>query len=129
MTDNFKGVYIFAKGTNLLNNFKKELRDKCTGGQYIPEGHIADEDSGCGKTERKRGGLTQRELVIRTKKLYENFYHFTIGERKPTTFETFAKHLKRASDADIISINIDKIQQAVIDQHDVDKEMKERLRN
>lgn len=102
--NNFKGVYIFAKGTNLLNNFKKELRDKCTGGQYIPEGHIADEDSGCGKTERKRGGLTQRELVIRTKKLYENFYHFTIGERKPTTFETFAKHLKRASDADIISM-------------------------
>ena len=41
------GVYIFASGVNLLNNFKKELRDKCTSGQYVPEGYKEEANSGC----------------------------------------------------------------------------------
>lgn len=93
--NNFKGVYIFAKGVNLLNNFKKELRDNCTGGQYIPEGHNPEEkDGGCGKPVHKRYGLSERELAIRSKKLYDDYYNFN-------TFETFAKHLHSLSDAEI----------------------------
>jgi len=98
-----KGAYIFASGKNLLNNFKKELRDKCTGGQYVPEGHIENLNSGCVKRTVERGNrLTDLELNARTRKLYENFYNFTVGENKPTTFQTFSKHLKRLKDSDII---------------------------
>ena len=98
-----KGAYIFASGRNLLNNFKKELRDKCTGGQYVPEGHIEELNNGCVKRVVATGNrLTDLELNIRSRKLYENFYHFTIGQNKPTTFETFAKHLTRLKDSDII---------------------------
>lgn len=97
-----KGVYIFAAGRNLLNNFKKELRDKCTEGQYVPEGHVEDEDSGCTRSVvSKANRLTDLELINRSKKLYSDFYHFTIGDNKPTTFETFAKHLYRLKDSDI----------------------------
>jgi hypothetical protein len=102
--NNFKGVYIFAKGVTLLNNFKKELRDKCTGGQYIPEGYVAENKSGCGKSMRRHGGLTEKELTIRSKKLYDDYYHFSIGPNKPTTFETFARHLHNLSDSDIIEM-------------------------
>ena len=57
-SNNFKGAYIFAKGTGLLDNFIKELRDKCTGGQYVPEGFV--ESTGeVGK--KKYGGLTEKE--------------------------------------------------------------------
>jgi len=67
-TNNFKGAYIFAKGTNLLNNFVKELR----------------------------GGLTERELVIRTRKLYEDFYNFRIGPKSPTPFKSLIRSLDNA---------------------------------
>lgn len=98
-----KGAYIFAAGRNLLNNFKKELRDKCTDGQYVPEGHVEELDSGCvKKTVTRENRLTDLELNIRSKKLYENFYNFNIGQNKPTTFETFAKHLTKLKDSDII---------------------------
>ena len=93
------GAYIFAAGRNLLNNFKKELRDKCTGGQYVPEGHVKDEDNGSVFSSANR--LTDLELINRSRKLYSDFYHFTIGDNKPTTFETFAKHLFRLRDSDI----------------------------
>lgn len=97
-----KGAYIFAAGRNILNNFKKELRDKCTGGQYVPEGYVEDEDSGCTRSVVSRENrLTDLELINRSRKLYSDFYHFTIGENKPTTFETFAKHLSTLRDSDI----------------------------
>ena len=100
-----KGAYIFAAGRNLLNNFKKELRDKCTGGQYVPEGYVEDVDSGCSRTIISKGNrLTDLELINRSRKLYSEYYHFTIGENKPTTFETFSKHLSKTNDGDIISM-------------------------
>lgn len=93
--NNFKGAYIFAKGKNLLGNFITELRDKCTAGQYIPERL---------SYEQKQDSLTEREKTIRTRKLYEDYYHFSIGPNKPTTFETFAKHLHKLKDADITAM-------------------------
>ena len=102
-TNNFKGVYIFAKGKSILNNFIKELRDKCTSGQYIPEGYIPN-ISTCGSKKNKGNGLTEKEALLRTKKLYEHFYHISIAVNKPTTFQTFAKHLKRTNDADIVEM-------------------------
>ena len=102
-TNNFKGVYIFAKGKSILNNFIKELRDKCTSGEYIPEGYIPN-ISTCGSKKNKRNGLTEKEALLRTKKLYEHFYHISIAVNKPTTFQTFAKHLKRTNDADIVEM-------------------------
>jgi hypothetical protein len=91
--NNFKGALIFAKGQGLLQNFVKELRDKCTAGQYVPEGFV--EDSAL--QLKKFGGLTELETTIRTKKLIETFY-------STGTFETFAKHLHKLSDEDIISL-------------------------
>jgi ribosomal protein S18 acetylase RimI-like enzyme len=93
--NNFKGAMVFAKGQGLLQNFVKELRDKCTAGQYVPEGFTADV-GGCGET-KKKGGLTELETTIRTKKLIQDFY-------STGTFETFAKHLSRTKDADIITL-------------------------
>jgi superfamily II DNA or RNA helicase len=84
--NNFKGALIFAKGRGLLNNFIRELRDKCTAGQYIPDGFIEENNS-----------LTAMETNIRTKKLIEDFY-------KTATFETFAKQLSVTNDSDIISL-------------------------
>ena len=57
--------YIFAGGETLLNNFVKELRDKCTSGEYIPEGHVVDGDS----------KLTEGELKQRSRILFEKYYH------------------------------------------------------
>jgi hypothetical protein len=94
--NNFKGAYIFAKGRTLLNNFIKELRDKCTSGQYVPEGYISD-------STKVLDDFSERKIAIRTKKLYEDFYNFTIG-KKPTTYETFSKFLKKTKDADIVRI-------------------------
>src|ERR1700677_893195 len=94
----FKGAYVFAKGVNLLNNFIKELRDKCTAGQYIPKGSGVREAEG-----DDEGELTEKMITIRTKKLFEEYYHFSIGVAKPTTFETFAKHLTKMTDNDIIT--------------------------
>jgi ribosomal protein S18 acetylase RimI-like enzyme/superfamily II DNA or RNA helicase len=94
--NNFKGAMIFAKGQGLLQNFIKELRDKCTAGQYIPEGFVQDTSGGCGVT-KKKGGLTELESTIRTKKLIQDFY-------STGTFETFAKHLSKTNDADIITL-------------------------
>lgn len=97
-TSQFKGAYIFAKGVGLLDNFIKELRDKCTGGQYVPEGF--GESTGF----KKYGELSEKETVIRTRKLYEEYYHFKFGKNKPTTFQTFTKHLRKLKDDDITSI-------------------------
>lgn len=93
--NNFKGALVFAKGQGLLQNFVKELRDKCTVGQYIPEGYVDNTVGGCGKSVKK--GLTEIETNIRTKKLIEGFYTLK-------TFETFAKHLHQTKDSDIIDL-------------------------
>ena len=68
--NNFVGAMVFAKGGGLLRNFVKELRDKCTGGQYVPEGYSKDTSGVCGAINRKSGQLTELEITIRTKKLY-----------------------------------------------------------
>jgi superfamily II DNA or RNA helicase len=94
--NNFKGALIFAKGQGLLQNFTKELRDKCTGGQYIPEGFVDNTIGGCGES-RPEGGLTDLETVIRTRKLIEEFYTLK-------TFESFARHLNQTKDADITEL-------------------------
>lgn len=87
-----KGALIFAKGGNLLKNFVKELRDKCTRGQYVPEGY-SESSSVCGITKRSKNKtyLTELEVTIRTKKLYKDFYTLN-------TFETFAKNIMKLSD-------------------------------
>ena len=93
--NNFKGALIFAKGQGLVQNFIKELRDKCTAGQYVPEGFVEDNTGVTGGV--KLDGLTDLEASIRTKKLVEDFY-------STGTFETFAKHLHKTSNSDIISL-------------------------
>ena len=92
--NNFKGVYVFAKGVNILDNFIKELRDKCTAGEYVPEGYNIE----TGK------GLTEIELIARTKKLYKDYYHFTLKNNKHTTFQTTATYLENLKDKEIENI-------------------------
>jgi hypothetical protein len=70
----FKGVLVFARGTNLINNLVTELTEKCTSGQYIPEEYD-----------------TLREKKIRTMKKISSYYKFF-------TFERFAKHLSKLKD-------------------------------
>lgn len=80
------GAYVFASGTNILKNWIRELREKCTAGQYIPEDF--DEFS-----EIKQG--------IRTRKLYQDFYSFHV-EDKWATFAMTAKYLSKISDEKIV---------------------------
>ena len=100
--NNIKGALIFAKGKGLLKNFIKEIRDKCTAGQYIPEGFVDQVNEGCGEKVKQKGVLTELETSIRTKKLINKFY--TTG-----TFETFAKHLHSIKDDDIVSLYSNRI--------------------
>ena len=72
---NFKGALILAKGDTILDNFKEQLVQKCTRGQYIPE-----------KFEK----LSQREKVFRIKKL-TSYYSFN-------TFQIFAKEIEKIND-------------------------------
>ena len=80
-------AYIFAKGKTLLKNFIRELRDKCTAGQYIPDNFEK---------------LTEGEQIARTRKKYEDFYSFSIGANKPTTFETFSRYISPVGDEELI---------------------------
>ena len=75
----FKGVLVFARGENLINNLIKELTEKCTDGKYLP----AEWD-------------TSRERDIRIKKKLASYYKFF-------TFERFAKDLSVQSDDYILS--------------------------
>ena len=78
-TNNFKGALIFAKGSTLLDNFREEVVEKCTAGQYIPV---------------KRGKkLTDLERAHRIRK-NTKFYSMN-------TFIIFAKHLKTLSNSQI----------------------------
>ena len=72
---NFKGALILAKGDTILDNFKEQLVQKCTRGQYIPENFQK---------------LSQREKVFRIKKLI-SYYNFN-------TFQIFAKELEKIND-------------------------------
>ena len=76
---NFTGALILAKGTNVLNNFIKELVHRCTAGQYIPENYKK---------------LTELEKTHRIKKKTE-FY-------STNTFNKFAKKIKALPDDDVI---------------------------
>lgn len=70
----FKGALILAKGDSILDNFRDQLVNKCTYGQYIPENFEK---------------LSAREKVFRIKKL-TSYYSFN-------TFQIFAKELKNMS--------------------------------
>lgn len=99
----FKGAYIFAKGETILNNFMKELRDKCTAGQYVPIGHTVDIGNSCSgdKKGQESKQLSDLELVHRSRKLYEHYYHIKLPNGKPTTFETFTGFINKMSDDEI----------------------------
>jgi GNAT superfamily N-acetyltransferase len=100
---NYDGALIFAKGSQLLDNFTKQLVEKCTAGQYYPENFSK---------------LTELEKVRRIKKKIQ-FY-------QTKTFARFAKRLKTLSDNDIKELFSNKI--IVIDEvhnlriHDEDDE-------
>jgi len=75
----FTGALILAKGPNVLNNFQKELVEKCTPGQYMPENYHK---------------LTELERIHRVNKKTQ-YYQLR-------TFTKFAKRIKALSDQDII---------------------------
>lgn len=81
----FKGAYIFGKGKLILNNFIRELRDKCTAGLYLPD------------TDKS---YTKLEYLNATKKLYDTFYSISYNKHH-TTYETFARQIENTSDTDI----------------------------
>lgn len=82
----FNGALILAKGEGILDNFMRELVEKCTPGYYIPENYSK---------------LTDREKEHRIKKKIK-FY-------KLHTFAKFAKKISKLSDPDIIEIYSNKI--------------------
>lgn len=71
----FKGAVIFAKGEPILDNFTKQLVEKCTHGQYIPDNYK---------------NLSENEKVRRVKK---NIKYYQLK-----TFAKFAKQIKDISD-------------------------------
>jgi len=75
----FRGALILMKGKNLINNYKKELVEKCTSGKY----DIDEDDE-----------LTQNKKKRRINKKLSSFYKFQ-------TFETFSKLLSKMSDEEI----------------------------
>jgi len=75
----FKGAVIFAKGEPLLDNFTKQLVERCTHGQYIPQDYK---------------NLSYNEKVRRIKK---NIKYYQLK-----TFVKFAKQIKDISDEIII---------------------------
>ena len=78
----FKEAIILAGGPGLLNNFKNELVNKCTSGQYIP----ANFDN-----------LTLKTKTTRINKLVKEFYNFDY------TFYGMAKKVRNMSDEAIIN--------------------------
>lgn len=71
----FTGALIFARGESLLDNFTRELVEKCTAGQYVPENY---------------NKLTELEKIHRIKRKTK-FYQMN-------TFMKFAKRLQMMSD-------------------------------
>lgn len=85
----FNGALIFAKGDTILDNFTNELVEKCTAGQYLPEGYY------------KPNTLTHLEKIHRVKKKIK-FY-------KLFTFAKFAKQIKELRDDEIVNNYSNKI--------------------
>jgi superfamily II DNA or RNA helicase len=78
---NFTGALVFARGPGLINNFKNELVNECTKGDYKPE---------------KYDTLTEGEKVTRTNKLISEYYTFY-------TFFEFAKELSKITNDNVIT--------------------------
>jgi len=78
----FRGALILMKGKNLINNYKKELTEKCTSGKYDIDDIDDDEE------------LTDNKKKRRINKKLSSFYKFQ-------TFEVFSKILSKMSDEDI----------------------------
>jgi ribosomal protein S18 acetylase RimI-like enzyme len=76
----FKGAVVLAKGDTILDNFKRELVEKCTVGQYIPNNYK---------------NLTELERIHAINKK-TSYYEFN-------TFMKFAKDMNRLKDEDIVS--------------------------
>jgi len=96
----FRGALILMKGKNLIENYKKELVEKCTDGKY----KVKDDEEDAGDTDDKEekkvgydnpGSLTANKVRRRINKKLAEFYQFQ-------TFETFSKQLSKMSDKDII---------------------------
>lgn len=91
----FRGALILMKGKNLIENYKKELVEKCTDGKY----KVKDDEDKEDKEEKvgydNPGNLTANKLRRRINKKLAEFYQFQ-------TFETFSKQLSKMSDHDII---------------------------
>lgn len=73
-----KGALILVKGPGIINNWRREIVEKCTAGQYIPEGY-----------NRLVGN--KKTIRVRKKLKYYNM----------NTFAVFAKKLKKLTDRDI----------------------------
>jgi hypothetical protein len=84
--DIYNGAIIFAKGSNILGNFQKELVEKCTSGKYYPKNYKNN---------------TEMENVRRINKM-TSFYSFY-------TFAKFSKNIKKISDSEIKKLYSNKI--------------------
>ena len=121
----FRGALILMKGKNLIENYKKELVEKCTDGRYkIKDGE--EEDIGY----ENQGNMTANKVRRRINKKLAEFYQFQ-------TFETFSKQLSKMRDQDIIKnysniiIVIDEAHhlRVVNDKGKVDQELKGQYNN
>ena len=82
----YKGALVLAKGDAILENFLKELVERCTAGQYIPEGY-------------SKMSLNEK---MRYAKKKTRFY-------QRATFAKFAKKIRDMSDEDITGEYSDRI--------------------
>ena len=99
----FKKALILTKGVGIIENFKKELVEKCTAGAYFPENHES---------------LNHPTLVKRTNALIGKFYKFS-------TFQKFAGKILKAKER-IIDYFSDTI--VVIDEvHNIRENKKEEI--
>jgi hypothetical protein len=90
----YKGALILMKGNTLIENYKRELVDKCTDNIY----KIKDENEniiGYEDANLLDSDMTENKLKRRINKKLASFYKFH-------TFETFSKILSNMSDEDII---------------------------
>lgn len=82
----FDSAMIFAKGSHILDNFLRELIERCTAGGYIPDGY---------------NKMSMREKMLYGKKKAK-FYQLR-------TFARFAKKLKSMPDSEIVDLYSNKI--------------------
>lgn len=89
----FRGALLLMKGKTLIENYKKELVEKCTDGRYKIKDEDEEEEKMVGYEDT--GNLTANKVKRRINKKLAEFYQFQ-------TFETFSKQLSKMSDKDII---------------------------